>query len=116
MGFLYPLWLLADEHRIDHFRAGMSGGQRLLVGPLSCLVGGVQNLKDPVAVIELLIRADAVKLVDQVLDLACLLRVCNEFFVFIEDCEESGQEVWLPLLGRMDLWMSAVLLLGCCIC
>jgi hypothetical protein len=115
MGFLYPMWLLSDKHRIDYFRTGMSGGQRLFVGPLSCLVGGVQNLKDSVALVELLIGADAVKLVDQVLDLARLLRVCDEFFVFIEDCEESGQEVWLPLLGRLDLWMSAVLLLACSI-
>ena len=61
--------------------------------------------------IELLIGTDAVKLVDQVLDLACLLRVSDEFFIFVKDCEESGQEVWLPILGRLGCWVRAILLL-----
>jgi len=113
MGLLHPLGLLSNKNLIDYFRAGVCGGQRLLVGPLSCLLGGVQNLKDSVAVIELLIGTDAVKLVNQVLNLACLLRICNEFFIFVKDCKESGQEVRLPILGRLGFWMSAVLLLVC---
>ena len=66
--------------------------------------------------IELLIGTDAVKLVDQVLDLACLLRVSDEFFIFVKDCEESGQEVWLPILCRPSSWLRAVFLLACGIC
>ena len=59
-------------------------------------------MKDPVVVVELLIGTDAVKFIYQVLDPACLRRICDEFFIFVEDGEEGGQKVWLLILRRLS--------------